>query len=586
MRRRRSTAGAFTPAAVRSLALSLTISLALSSLVVTAAQSQETDSPAVQRALQLENAGKHREAAQLFRAALGALPNAGALLGLERAYAELGMSDSLLAPLDSLIVRDPRESLYRSVQLRTLQMLRRDDRLRAAFERWVRDAPHDPAPYREYARLLLQQGRSSAADSIVQRGRLALGGARDLEYETAQLRAAQGQWRASAEAWRRALPDAPHLASAAAYALAPTPAGTRDTIRAILLSPPTEPGARSALAELELTWGRPRNAWDALRDLAPDTTAARLWGEFGERAFADERFAIARDALTASLRVSPSRALALVAAAAALRAGTPADVFTLLPFDVVRAGAGTDSAREARDVVPLHVEALAALRRPGDAEALVERYDRHFAPGQRIRLARALATAWVQAGDIARARTALRVAGEDADSSEAAGWLALYDGRLDAARALLKGTRATSPDLSLALGIVSRTRGDAAPELGAAFLALARGDSGRAAVQLVAAATRHQEAASAILAAAARLLAADGRGDGAVSLWQRIVTQYPESPEAAESELEWARTLRRRGDAAGAIAHLEHLILSAPSSALLPQARRELELARATGSPP
>ena len=570
-------------AAVTSLPLALTLALSLLLLVETT-QAQEADSPVVQRALILENAGKYREAAQLFRAAIGALPNAGALLGLERAYAELGMSDSLLAPLDSLIARDPREPLYRSVQLRTLQMLRRDDRLRAAFERWARDAPREPAPYREYARLLLQLGRSSSADSIVQRGRVALGGARDLEYETAQLRAAQGQWRASAEAWRRALPDAPHLASAAAYALAPTPASARDTIRAIVLGRPAEPGARSALAELELAWGRPRDAWDALRGITPDTTAARLWGEFGEHAFADERFVIARDALDASLRISPSRALALIAAAAALRAGTPADVFRLLPLDAARDGA--DSARDAREVVPLHVEALAAVRRPADAEAMVERYDRHFAPGQRMRLARALATAWVQAGEIARARTALRAAGEDADSSEASGWLALYEGRLDAARALLKGTRETGSDLTLALGILSRTRGDAAPELGAAFLALARGDSSRAAMQLVAAAARHQDAASAILAAAARLLATAGTGDGAVALWQRIVTQYPESPEAAESELEWARTLRRRGDVAGAIAHLEHLILSAPASALLPQARRELELARGAGSPP
>jgi hypothetical protein len=39
------------------------------------------------------------------------------------------------------------------------------------------------------------------------------------------------------------------------------------------------------------------------------------------------------------------------------------------------------------------------------------------------------------------------------------------------------------------------------------------------------------------------------------------------------------------GEAAGAIARLEHLILSAPQSALLPQARRELELARGSVPP-
>jgi tetratricopeptide (TPR) repeat protein len=551
-------------------------SLTCLALTSRSAAAQEEESPAVLRALDLENAGKYREAAQLFRSALRTSPTAGALLGLERAYAELGMSDSLLAPLDSLIARRPRDPLFRSVQLRTLQLLRREDLLRAAFERWVREVPRDPSPYREYARLLLQLGRSAAADSIVQRGRASLGGTRDLEYETAQLRAAQGQWLPSAEAWRRALADAPHLAGAAAYALAPTPMATRDPVRAVFLAPPGDLGSRSALAELELVWGRPLEAWEALRVLRPDTASVRVWTEFGERALAEERYAVARDALTAALGVRRTPALALGAARAALRAGSAADVFTLAPLSEAEA----DPARAARDYVPLHVEALATLGRGAEAEALIERYDRYLAPGQRMRLARTLATAWVHAGDLQRARGALRAAGEDADSSEAAGWLALYEGRLGSARVLLKGAHDPGPDLALALGVVARTRGDSAPALGDAFLALARGDSAGAATRFLTAAERHPEAASALVLAAARVQAA--RGDAsAVALWQRVVTQYADSPEAAESELEWARALRRRGDGAGAIAHLEHLILSAPQSALLPQARRELALARA-----
>ena len=43
--------------------------------------------------------------------------------------------------------------------------------------------------------------------------------------------------------------------------------------------------------------------------------------------------------------------------------------------------------------------------------------------------------------------------------------------------------------------------------------------------------------------------------------------------------------IRRSGDTSGAIAHLEHLILNAPESALLPQARRELDLVRGTVPP-
>src|ERR1051325_9886396 len=72
------------------------------------------------KALDLEAAGKYREAAPLFRAALRTSAVVNALLGLERVYAELGWSDSLVAPLDTLITANPREETYRTVQLRTL----------------------------------------------------------------------------------------------------------------------------------------------------------------------------------------------------------------------------------------------------------------------------------------------------------------------------------------------------------------------------------------------------------------------------------------------------------------------------------
>ena len=532
------------------------------------------------RALDLENQSKYREAATLFQRSLATKPTAGALLGLERVYAELRMSDSLLKPLDSLIARDPREPLYRSVKLRTLQLLGREDAMRAAFEAWVAAAPRDPAPYREYARILIRLGRPSSADSIVRRAASALGNGGAMDYETAQLRAAEGQWEASAIAWRRALVDAPHLAAAAAYALAPTPAALRNRIREILLSLPPEAGPRRAVADLSLTWGDAQGAWNALRVLPPDTMSATVWTEFGERALAEERYAIARDALSSALQVHRTPEVAVEAATAALRAGSPADVFTLAPLSQA-----SDSADAARRLVPLHVAALAALGRGREADALVSRYDRWLAPGARTDVARATAMAWVRAGDLARAREALRAAGADADSSDAAGWLALYEGRLGDARTLMRGVREPGPELAVALGIVSRTRGDSAPALGRAFLTLARGDSAAAAVQFADAATEHPEAAPAMLIVAARLDAARGDQPGALALWQRIVGTYGESPEAAESELEWARLLRRRGDKAGAVEHLERLILNAPQSALLPQARRELELAKGTVPP-
>jgi hypothetical protein len=50
------------------------------------------------------------------------------------------------------------------------------------------------------------------------------------------------------------------------------------------------------------------------------------------------------------------------------------------------------------------------------------------------------------------------------------------------------------------------------------------------------------------------------------------------APPAAE--LEWGRLLVRNGRSADAIPHLEHVILTYPNSAFVPEARRVLERAK------
>src|SRR6185437_5076662 len=90
---------------------------------------------------------------------------------------------------------------------------------------------------------------------------------------------------------------------------------------------------------------------------------------------------------------------------------------------------------------------------------------------------------------------------------------------------------------------------------------------------------------SLLLATAAQIQLARKNDVEAAALWKRIVESDPDTPEAPEAELEWARSLHRAGDAAGAATHLEHLILTYPQSALVPQARRELEALKATTPP-
>lgn len=536
------------------------------------------DSSEFYRALDLEGAGKYREAAALFRKALHGPTGVSALLGLERAYAELHWTDSLLAPLDTLMRRNPREPIFRAVQLRSLQTLGRDPEMRDAFERWVEDAPRDPAPYREYARLLLHRGQAQRADSVLLRARAQLGGSGDLQLETAQARAAMGQWEESARAWRLALASSPYLEQAAAYALAPASSTVRDAIRAQFLAPPVLVSARRALATLEGAWGSPANGWLALRDLPPDSASAAAWLDFAQRAEAEDRWTHAREALANVLRwrggASPD--VALRAAVAALNSGDPGGALTLAPLT----SGGADSARVARLLLPVHVRALSALGRPATAERLVASYDRWLTPTNRATLARSIAFGWVRIGDMTRARGALTVAGPDADSSDAAGWLALYAGDVRTARRLLRTGGDASPELALALSLISRTTLDSSPELGRAFLTLARGDTGRAATAMVETAERLPEVASLLLYTAGQLRASLRDDAQATALWRRVVEQYASSAEAPAAELEWARALRRGGDAVSAARRLEHLILTYPQSALVPQARRDLELVR------
>jgi hypothetical protein len=546
-----------------------------------AAAQAAADTAGFYKALELESAGKYREAAPLFRAALHTPAAVNAMLGLERVYAELGISDSLLPPLDTLIAANPHEETYRTIQLRTLVTAGRDTDARRAFERWTHDAPTSAAPYREYARMLLERNRAASADSILARARQSLGTLSDLQLEVAQSRAAQGQWIESAQAWRAALRGADYLEQAAAYALTPAPSSSRDQLREIFLALPIEVPARRALAELEMNWGSPSDAWDALKALSPDSAAADAWSEFAKRAEAEERWSVAREALESALRWRRTAELSIRAATDALNAGDAAAALRLAPLT----DAQGDSALVARTYLPLQARALASLGRAADAERLAQAYDRFLTPGARNSLTRTIAWGWVRSGDMTRARAALNASGAEGDSSDAAGWLALYEGNLKAAGKLLRGGTENTPELALALGLVARLKVDSAPAIGHAFLALARGDTAAAAAQFAQAADSTPAVRSLLLSMAAQLDAAHGDAPAAMALWRRIVDQDKESPEAPQAELAWARALRAAGDTAGAASHLEHLILTYPQSALVPQARRELELAKATIPP-
>jgi tetratricopeptide (TPR) repeat protein len=533
------------------------------------------------RALDLEDAGKCREAIPFYRTALGGSSEpAGALFGLERCIAEVGHPDTLLSILDSVMLRRPRDPAVRTIQLRTLVTAHRLDAARLAFAHWVNATPQDATPYREYSRLLLDNGLTRAADTVLIQATMRLGSARQVAAELAELKGALGMWEASATHWRQALTYAPYLESSAVFVLGAASGPGRDSIRTVLSAAPVDLSSRRILSGLEMRWRSPRDAWEVLEALHPTDSVIEAWLEFGAQAEERESWLVAKDAYAKALAHRRGASLVVRTASAALQGGEPA--IALAYADSLAAWRDTS---QRTTMALIRLRALGQLGRAAEAEVMLSGMQGGLDPVTRGDAVRAVAWAWVRVGDVTRARTTLERGGEASDE-RAAAWMALYEGDLATARSGLRRLDEVSRDAVLALSVIARTRVERAPGVGRAFLALARSDTASAAQAFEASAVEVVDAAPLMLGIAARLFLSTPDSQRSVSLWRDLLVKYPDAPEAAEADLEWARALRRQGDAAGAITRLEHLILTWPRSALAPQARRELELARGTVPPP
>ncbi len=207
----------------------------------------------------------------------------------------------------------------------------------------------------------------------------------------------------------------------------------------------------------------------------------------------------------------------------------------------------------------------------------------------RATLRLALARARVGRGELDRAAAAL---GDDSSVAAIAqrGWIELYRGNLKNAMEAFRLAgpyaldRAAATDRTAMMALVQRIQQESSPDLGAALLTLARGDSVSAIAALRRAAARLPEQGGRleVLLIAGQVAAQKG-GDQeltAIALFDEIVRIGGEGAAPPAAELDWARLLVRTGRAADAIPHLEHLILTYPNSAFVPEARRVLERAK------
>jgi hypothetical protein len=207
----------------------------------------------------------------------------------------------------------------------------------------------------------------------------------------------------------------------------------------------------------------------------------------------------------------------------------------------------------------------------------------------RATLRLALAQARIARGELQRADAALAN-----DSSVAAiaqrGWIALYRGDLKGAMDAFRvagpyaSDRSAATDRTAMMALLQRVQEPSSPDLGAALLTLARGDSAAAVVGLRRAAGRLpvQGGRLEVLLLTGQVASRMGSQQEvtAALVFDEIVRAGGEGAAPPAAELEWSRLLIRQGHSADAVPHLEHLILTYPNSAVVPEARRELERAR------
>ncbi len=506
-----------------------------------------------------------------------------ALLGLERVWTEAGMQDSIMNVVERVLSVRRSDPIARGIQLRAYLTSDHDEAAKMAFNEWRRSVPNEAAPYREYARLLLQTGRAKTADTVLTDAARLLGNARDFSGEVAQLNVALERWGPAAFAFKNAVVEQPWLENSGIFSLQRVPVAMRDTVRVILAGAPVSLVPRRLLAELELAWGEPRRAWTALSGVKSDDSTVAAWRNFAEEVEGSGSWQVAREAWTAVMEKSGSLSAVQRAAHAAIQANDAAGA-----LDIIARGSSNRSPSEvAKTLLPEEVAALSELGRPADAQKLIDENKKFLDAGLRAELLKPLVGAWLRVGNLEQARVAAANA-DLSDDDETAGWIALYSGDLATARKRLVRVDARRGTQIEALSLLSRTRATSSASLGLAFLSIARRDTTLAVKQFVALADSMTDAAPALLATAARLEEARGQNDSyarALVLWKRIRTNYPKSAEGPEAVFAWAQSLIRSGDAKGAAEQLETMLVDYSDSAMAPQARRELERLRAKAPP-
>jgi tetratricopeptide (TPR) repeat protein len=566
----------------------LSVLLGLLAVVVNSLAAQQQG---MSRAFDLERRGNYPAAADAYRAVLiGAPGDPAALLGLERVLLPLDRSAEILPEVRAGIAANPRSGPLYGIALRAWAALDQPDSMRVVVERWAQVAPGDETPYREWgAAALGRHDRSSALEAYtLARERLHRTDA--LAAEMAQLVYADGNYQGALKEWLAAVRRIPGYRVTAVATLGQAPDAARPALLALLQRESDLP-ARRLEAELRVRWGDPLGGLQVLERALPENRVlavealrgvldqlrplqtregklaqGRALEELARRTPDGEgsrlRLEAARVFSAAGDRESARRMLAGLADDRNAPEGVSAGAATTLVNVLIAEGKLDEAGRRLSEIQPTTaVDELAGLRRR-------------------------LVLGWVRAGQLTRADSTLG-ADSTVEGSALRGEIQLYQGDVAGAIESFKaagpyaGERIDATQRTALLALLQPMEADSLPALGRALLVLAQGDTSDAAARLERAAADLPPAkgGAEVLPLAGRLYGRVGKAGDAERLFRAAAA--PDAPGTAPAaELALAELLIEQGRSADAIPRLEHLILTYPESALVPEARRRLDEAR------
>ncbi len=541
-------------------------------------------------AFDLERRGSFAAAVDVYKAVLQSRPaEVAALLGLERCLTPLNRLLEILPPVRTAMAAAPTNGAIYGVAVRAWSAADQPDSLRRVVERWAQAVPGDETPYREWGSASLARRDRLTAKKAYLLARERLGQPQALAAELAQLAALDEDYATATKEWLAAIRRLPGYRSSAIAALSQIPELRRpDVLRALDREDGIE--AKRMAVDLRARWGDAEAAFKLLLAILPPNPpqAVDMLQQFldGVRSQGSRESLRAQGMTLEALgeRMAPQQRdrVRLDAARAYLDAGDRASARRMLSQIAGESGTSEVALGAATTLIRLLVD-------DGSVEEAARRLEQYQTalPAEDFEgLRRTVARGWVRVGRLDRAE-ALIANDSTVEGFALSARFALYRGDLAAARTLLQaagpfaGSREESTERAHLLALLQPIETDSLPPLGAGFLRLDQGDTAAAVTAFdKIGGGLAPEAGGAELRLLAGRLEVDRRRVVEAERYLKTAAGAGVAVTAAAAELELGSlylSLEREPEAAQV---LEHLILNYPESALVPQARRLLDVAR------